>query len=135
MQRLILPTAISILLVFVQAGCTSSRSTSAPVEKASNVTPNQSNSQTPREVLPGVTKIVAETLKLKPEEVDVDVPLARQKNGADDLDVVEIVMSIEETYKIEIKDEELGSTLEDMKKELTVRKLADIVLKKRSERK
>ncbi|MCA1566266.1 MAG: acyl carrier protein [Acidobacteria bacterium] len=77
-----------------------------------------------------MTKIVAEILSLKPGEVDVDVPLTKQKNPADELDVVEIVMGVEEAFNIEIKDEELGGTLDDATKELTIRRLVDIVSKK-----
>jgi acyl carrier protein len=78
-----------------------------------------------------VTKIVAEILSLKPEEVDVDAPLTKQKNPADELDVVEIVMGVEEAFNIEIKDEELGGTLDDATKDLTVTKLVAIVAKKK----
>ena len=131
MQTLIMLTSISTVLVFVQAGCISGRSTSAPMEKASNVTQNQTNSHISQDVPTRVTKIVAEILSLKPEEVDVNIPLTMQKNAADELDVVEIVLSVEEAYNIEIRDEELGGTLEDVTRELTVRRLVDIVLKKR----
>ncbi len=78
-----------------------------------------------------MTKIVAEILSLKPEEVDVDAPLTKQKNPADELDVVEIVMGVEEAFNIEIKDEELGGTLDDATKDLTVTKLVAIVAKKK----
>lgn len=100
----------------------------SPTIKFRNNSAGQGSSQ---EVLTGVTQIVAESLRLKPEEVNVDAPLSKQKNPADDLDVVEIVMMVEEAYKVEIKDEEVVGTLDDEATDLTVRKLADIVVKQK----
>ncbi len=120
---------MSIILALVQAGCISRHPNSTPAGNASNVTPDRLNSDKSREVLTKVTKIVAEALTLKPEEVEVDAPLTKQKNAADELDVVEIILSVEEAYNIEIRDDDLGGTLDDVTKDLTVRKLVDIVLK------
>ena len=75
------------------------------------------------EILTRVTEIVAEALTLRPDEVNVDAPLSKQKNPADDLDVIEIVMTVEHAYQIEIRDDEIG--------DLTVRKLSDIVIKRK----
>ena len=84
-----------------------------------------------QDVLSGVRRIVAEALRLTPEEVNVDAPLSKQKNPADELDVVEIVMMVEEAYQVQINDEEIGGTLDHVATNLTVRKLADIVVKKK----
>jgi len=59
-------------------------------------------------------------------EVGVDMPLSKQKKSADELDVVEIIMNVEEAFNIEINDEEIGV------RDLSVKKLADIVLLKKS---
>ena len=75
-----------------------------------------------------ISEIVGHQLDLNAREVDVDVPLSKQKKAADDLDIVEIVMTVEEAFKIEIKDEEVGESFRD----LTVKRLADIVSKKKS---
>jgi acyl carrier protein len=59
-------------------------------------------------------------------EVDVDVPLSKQKKSADELDVVEIIMNVEDAFNIEIKDEEVGG------RDSSVKILADIVSQKKS---
>ena len=79
-----------------------------------------------------ISCIVGKQLDLNVREVDVDVPLSKQKKAADQLDVVEIIMNVEEAFKIEIKDEEVGEALEEVSRNLSVRKLADIVSKKKS---
>jgi len=43
--------------------------------------------------------------------VDPNLPLSGLKVAADELDVVETVMSIEEELDVEIKDEEIGDTV------------------------
>ena len=65
-------------------------------------------------------------------EVVVDLPLSKQKKAADELDVVEIIMNVEEAFSIEIKDEEVGESLEKISGDLSFKKLADIVIKKKS---
>jgi len=65
-------------------------------------------------------------------EVDVDVPLSKQKRAADELDVVEIIMNVENAFNIEIKDEEVGESLGELGRELSVKKLAEIVSEKKS---
>ena len=68
---------------------------------------------------------MGEQLDLNVREVDLNVPLSKQKKAADDLDVVEIIINVEEAFNIEIKDEEVGVT------DLSVKKLADIVSQKK----
>lgn len=70
--------------------------------------------------------IVAKQLDLKVQEVDVEVPLSKLKKPADELDVIEIVMSVEDAFSIEIKDDELASG------NLSVKALANIVSRKKS---
>lgn len=70
--------------------------------------------------------IVANQLDLKVQEVDVEVPLSKLKTPADELDVVEIIMNVEDSFSVEIKDDEVASGT------LSVKALADIVSKKKS---
>jgi acyl carrier protein len=58
------------------------------------------------------------------------VPLSKLKKPADDLDVVEIVMTVEETFNVVISDEEVGASLDEVTKTLSIKKLADIVARK-----
>ncbi len=131
MQISVVLFSLCVALTILQAGCSGGRPDSTPAANAPVVARGQSNSDKPQEPSARVTKIVAEILSLKPEEVDVDAPLTKQKNPADELDVVEIVMGVEEAFNIEIKDEELGGTLDDATKDLTVTKLVAIVAKKK----
>jgi acyl carrier protein len=56
------------------------------------------------ETLKKVLKIIADKLNMSPENV---TPTSSFKDlGADSLDIVEMVMSFEETFGIEIKDED-----------------------------
>ena len=71
-------------------------------------------------------------LDLDVRDVDADLPLSKQKKAADELDVVEIIMNVEEAFGIEIKDEEVGGSLGEVSKDLSVKKLADIVSRKKS---
>ena len=68
---------------------------------------------------------VATILKLDPAQVDVTKPLVAQ--GADELDIVEIVMAVEEAFKIEIPDRAIGENVSEASKTLTVQKLAEIL--------
>lgn len=78
-----------------------------------------------QQIVERIREIVGNQLDLNAGQVDVDVPLSKQKKAADELDVVEIVMTVEEAFNIEIKDEEAS-------KDLSVKKLADIVSRKKS---
>ncbi|MEK6698498.1 MAG: phosphopantetheine-binding protein [Nitrospirota bacterium] len=83
-------------------------------------------------LLEQVRKIAADILRVKPRDIAVDVPLSKQKFRADDLDMVEIVMALEEAYKIEIPDNELGRDNKEIVSTMSVRKLAEIVARKQS---
>ena len=56
-------------------------------------------------VLENVRKIVAEQLGVNPDDVNENSSFINDL-GADSLDTVELVMSFEEEFKIEIPDEE-----------------------------
>ena len=72
-----------------------------------------------------VRQEVAKSLKKEVAQMDVRKPLGVQ--GADELDIVEIVMAIEEAFKVEIPDSAVGEKPDEIAKTLTIQKLADIV--------
>ena len=114
MQRLIKTLAtLSLVAPLLLAGC-------------GRATPHQTSSSEYQRIVEKISGIVAKQLDLNESEVDVNLPLSKQKKAADDLDVVEITMSVEEAFNIEIKDEEVGA------RDLSVKKLADIVSQKKS---
>jgi acyl carrier protein len=76
-------------------------------------------------VVDKVRSEVAKILKKEPSQIDVTKPLVAL--GADELDLVEIVMAVEEAFKIEIPDSVIGEKPNDVSKTLTVLKLAEIV--------
>jgi acyl carrier protein len=78
-----------------------------------------------------ITEIVARQLGIEPGSVDVNLPLSKLKVAADELDVVEIIMRIEEELDIEIKDEEIDDA-GDITQSLSVKKLVEIVAKNKN---
>ena len=79
-----------------------------------------------------IRAIVAKHLELSVTEVDANTPLSKLKRPADALDVVEIIMTVEEAFNIEIKDDELGGSDIDAVTNITVDDLAGIVAKRKS---
>ena len=77
-----------------------------------------------------IQRLVADLLGLKPQDVGVNTPLSNLKKPADELDMVEIIMSIEERFDIEIKDDEIGGSDINAVTNITVNQLADMVVKK-----
>ena len=102
---------LSLSALVLQAGCGS-------------VTSVESAAQYQR-IVEKITEIVGTQLDLDVRDVDADLPLSKQKKAADELDVVEIILTVETAFNIEIKDEDVGG-------DLSVRKLADIVSKKKN---
>jgi acyl carrier protein len=82
-------------------------------------------SQPAQPTVEGVRSEVAKILKKDAAQIDVAKPLVAQ--GADELDIVEIVMALEEAYKVKIPDSALGKTVGEASKTLTVQKLTEIV--------
>jgi acyl carrier protein len=72
---------------------------------------------------------VASILGKKADEIDISKPLVAQ--GADELDIVEIVMAVEEAFKVEIPDSVIGEKIGEVSKTLTVEKLAEVVSKQK----
>ena len=79
----------------------------------------------PENVVDRVRSEVATILKKDSALIDVATPLVAQ--GADELDMVEIVMAVEEAFKVEIPDSAIGENVNEANKKLTVAKLAEIV--------
>jgi acyl carrier protein len=73
-----------------------------------------------------ITGIVAKQLGIESQSVDVYSPLVI----ASEIDVIEIIMGIKEAFNIDIKDEEVDKEISQSS--LTVKKLADIVSKKKN---
>lgn len=65
-----------------------------------------------------VATIIAQQLKIKPEDIHEDSTI--ESLGADSLDRVEIIMTLEEQFSIEINDE-------DAEKLSTIRQAVDYV--------
>jgi len=57
-----------------------------------------------------VIKIISEQLNVKKDEIKLTSQLVRDL-GADSLDMIELIMSFEEVYGIEIPDEEADKLL------------------------
>ena len=78
-----------------------------------------------------IIDIVAKQLGVEQASVDINIPLSKQKAPADELDVVEIILTIEEKLGAEIKDEEIGETVQGATTGLTIKKLVEVVSKKK----
>ncbi len=74
-------------------------------------------------ILEEVRRIVADVLSLDPEDITEEKAFAEDL-GADSLDQVEIIMQMEDTFNIEIQDEDamdirtVGDAVEQLKKAL-----------------
>jgi len=84
-------------------------------------------SQPAQQTVDRVRSEVATILKKDSAQVDVAKPLVAQ--GADELDVVEIVMAVEEAFRVQIPNSAIGENVGEASKTLTVQKLAEIVAK------
>jgi acyl carrier protein len=122
---------LSLLAPLLQAGCGRATLPQPSEGKPKEVASVESASSEYQRIVERISDIVGKQLDLNVREVDVDLPLSKQKKAADELDVVEIVMNVEEAFNIEIKDEEVGRSLEEVSRHLSVKKLADIVSKKK----
>ena len=132
-------------LLFLQLGCTGESSQTAPTPVASSASPQRTptanitpappppvKSTAATEVTSEVRKIVADTLGLKPDDVGADTPLSKLKKPADELDVVEIIMRVEERFDIEIRDDELAGSDISTVTNITPRQIADLVERRRN---
>ena len=97
------------------------RNSNEQISASRATTPERQNTQDK------ITEIVARELGIDPGAVDPNLPLSKLKVAADELDVVEIVMSIEEELDVEIKDEEIEDKVGGIAESLSVKKLTEIV--------
>jgi acyl carrier protein len=99
---------------------------------ADHLTPAQAKKAAAQSVL----HQTAENLGIRESQVALDTPFANQISPADELDLVEIIMAIEEDLGITIEDDAMGQLtkaddLRDIVKRLTVRQLQDYVATRR----
>jgi acyl carrier protein len=113
--------ATALLLAATQFNC-AKKPAAAPAPATPQVNPE--------ETLAKVRSIVANKLEVDPKVIDVDAPLSKQTSPADELDAVEIILDIEDAFKIEIKEDEVGGSAPGLPDRLSVRKLTDIVIRK-----
>jgi acyl carrier protein len=112
---------VPCLVLLAQFSC--AKKTQAPPPAA---TPAITQNQT----VETIRKIVANKLEVEPQTIDIEAPLSKQKSPADELDAVEIILDIEDTFKIEVKEDEVGGSAPGLPDRLSVRKLSEIVNKK-----
>lgn len=76
-----------------------------PVKSAAIDTPGPQRS--PSSLPTEIRALVANQLMVKPENINVNTPLKRQPIRCDDLDLIEILLTIEQRYAVDIDDEEV----------------------------
>jgi acyl carrier protein len=122
---------IAPLILAVLMNCQSS----AISQNSSNNNKTAANSESAlsedQRIQKEIIDIVAKQLGIEQGSVDINIPLSKQKAPADELDVVEIILTIEEKLGVEIKDEEIGETVQGATTGLTVKKLVEVVSKKK----
>jgi acyl carrier protein len=135
MHILRLKSAIALIAALsLLSGCGDNSHSQTSNPKAGGDKSSQTVSVDKEQILSGIRNIVAKELSLDASAVDVDLPLAKQKVAADELDTIEIIMIVEETFGIEIQDEEVSIPEGNLIDDLSVRKLADIVARKKSKK-
>ena len=86
-----------------------------------------SKSGVPETSVANMQDLVSQILKKEPAQIDVTKSLYAL--GANEADIINIVMAIEGTFQIELPSSEIGVTLGDIGKSMTVQKLAEIASK------
>lgn len=113
---------ITIILALL-VGCQRPRSNQTAKPKIEKITASANYQDN---ILP-IKKIVAKEVGIDIEKLKETIPLMSKEIGADELDIIEIILAIEETYDISIPDEALGKTNEDIIEKLTIAELARVV--------
>lgn len=125
----------TILAFLCQSGCANKASSQiSPIKNVGN-TEEQSNLPDYEQTKKRIIDIVAKQLGVESKEINADAPLSKQNVAADELDVVEIIMNVEDVFGVEFKDAEIGVKVEDIPNTLSVRKIADIVFEKKKQKK
>jgi len=128
--RLALMTIVPLILA-VLMNCQSS----AISQNSSNNNKATANSESTlsedQKIQKEIIDIVARQLGIEQESVDINIPLSKQKVPADELDIVEIILTIEEKLGVEIKDEDIGETVQGTTTGLTIKKLVEVVSKEK----
>jgi acyl carrier protein len=122
--------AFALIIVPILSGCGSAETgpETAPTRVEASVGPKDDRSEPHRQRIEKIREIVARQYDVNPRELDSEKPLLAY---GDELNVVEVVMEIEETYRITIPDDRImdkaavGSV--GIHKDLSIRKLADVV--------
>ena len=70
----------NVVLTIIAVACISCNPGASPTIKSRSTSASQDSDKLSEDVLVRVKQIVAEVLRLKPEEVTVDAPLSKQKN-------------------------------------------------------
>ena len=94
MQTKLTTTTVVIALALLLVSCR--RADSPSISRAS--------SPSPTALIDDLRKLAATHCGIDEQTIDVNAPV--QKQGCDDLDLVELIMSIEEKYKVPIPDAE-----------------------------
>lgn len=133
MKRITLgaPLSLICLTALTLVACRDKAPSTGPGDNRTADVRTQSNQFDNRQVETDIRNIVAKVLHIEPDAVDVNAPLSKQKVAADELDVLEIVMLIEEASGVEIKDEEIANERGGISEDLSVKKLAVIVAGKK----
>ena len=129
--------SVAILIFLIQSGCAGNKTSfqeatpvknqETPTVKNAEVPAKQSDLPDYEQIKKKIVDITARQLSVESKELNADAPLSKQKTAADELDVIEIVMTVEETFNVEIKDSELGGNVVNISNVVSVKKLADIV--------
>jgi acyl carrier protein len=107
-----------------KAGDLSCRGSPAPSEKVGRWSMNRIPVPKPNSVEAKLKKIISDQLMVDEEQLTPGAEFT-QDLGADSLDFVELVMSIEESFDIDLREDE--ETIEELK---TVGKLVEFIDKK-----
>jgi len=83
-----------------------------------------SGKQVPAPTVANMQDVVAQILKKEPSQIDVTKSLYAL--GANEADIANIVMAVEGTFQVELPSSEIGNTLGEIGRTLTVQKLADV---------
>jgi acyl carrier protein len=135
-------TLASVLIALVVAGAAScSKRSSEPVpvstpEPAPPPAPAHPALQAVKGTVAKVRALTGYVMEVPVSAIRDDAPLAALPNTVDDLAVVELVLSLEEAFNIEIPDQDLADAAgpggeNDLARHLSVRKLAAIIDRKR----